>query len=104
MNRDQVLSLMRDMLKIIGMALIANGTVSAGVWEIWTTVIVEGAGFALVVGPVIWGQFAHTRTAKVADVAAMSGTEVSADGKTIHIIEPSLALAAKAAATPASGK
>lgn len=45
-----------------------------------------------------------TRTSKVADVAAMPGTTVSPDGKTIHLVEPVLVTAAKEAATPASGK
>lgn len=104
MNRDQILSLVRDILKIVGMGLIANGTVSAGGWDIWTTGIVEVAGCGLVVGPIIWGQFAHTDAAKIASVAAMPGTIVSPEGTKITIVEPKLAEAAKEAATPVSGK
>lgn len=104
MNRDQTLSLFRDILKIVGMALVANGAVSAGQWEIWTTIGVEIVGCALVVGPIIASQFAHTDAAKVASVAAMPGTIVSPEGTKITIVEPKLAEAAKEAATPAAGK
>lgn len=104
MNRDQLLSLVRDILKIVGMALVANGAVSAGQWEIWTTIGTEIAGCALVVGPIVWSQFAHTDTAKVASVAAMPGTVVSPEGTKITLVVPALAEAAKEAATPSSGK
>mgnify|MGYP001605267048 CR=1 FL=1 len=61
-------------------------------------------GAAIVtMGAAGWSVFNKRRAAKVAAVAAMPGTVVSDNGRTISILEPSLQTAAKVAATPASG-
>lgn len=57
----------------------------------------------LALGAVGWSVYDKRRAARVASVAAMPGTVVSPDGKTITIVERDLAFAAKQAATPATG-
>ena len=50
-----------------------------------------------------WSIRTNLRSQKVADVAAMPGTDASPNGKVITIVEPALQQAAKEAATPPSG-
>ena len=87
MNREQQLSLVRDVLKIVGMGLVGRGLVDAGAWEIWTTVIVEIVGCALIVGPVIWGQIAHTRASAVAVVASHAKDDLATKEAVVAMVD-----------------
>lgn len=55
-------------------------------------------------GAVVWAVIKNRQAAKVAQVAAMPGTTVSSDGRTITVVDSNLAAAAKEAATNAAGK
>ena len=57
----------------------------------------------LALGAVGWSVFDKRRSAKVASVAAMPGTVVSPDGKTITLVERALADVARDSATSAAG-
>lgn len=95
---------MDDMLKGVARAavpalvtyLVAKGVIPGGAEA-------EVGAAILTVGAAGWSVFDKRRSAKVASVAAMAGTIVSPDGKTITIVERELATAAKDAATGASG-
>lgn len=63
-NTDQVLSLVRAVLQIVGSMLMAKGLVTAPDWTTWTAAI-------LMVAPLIWGVAAHTDSAKLKSVEAM---------------------------------
>lgn len=63
-NTDQVLSLVRSVLTIVGAMLIAKGLVSTADWTTY-------AGAILAVVPPVWGLFAHTDAAKLKSVEAM---------------------------------
>lgn len=95
---------LKGTLRAIGPALVtyfvAKGwmpeALSGPVTELVTVILTTLAA----VGWSIWDK---RRSAKAAGVAAMSGTVVSPDGKTITLVDRDLAVAAKEAATPASG-
>ena len=76
--------------------LVAKGIVPGGAE-------VEVGAALLTVGAAGWSVYNKRKAAKVAAVAAMPGTVVSADGKTITIVERDLANAARDAATNAVG-
>lgn len=65
MNQDQVLSLLRTVLQIIGTSVVAHGTlgINGAMWE-------QITGALLVLAPTIWSMYAHTRAAAIASVAA----------------------------------
>ena len=69
-NTEQLMSLLRAVLQIMGTALVAHGTlgINAALWE-------QISGGVLMLAPVIWGMFAHTDAAKIASVAAMPDVE-----------------------------
>ena len=97
MNQEQVMSVVRDVLQIVGTFLTTYGVINSGQWQ-------PIAGGVLMMAPVIWGIYTHTQANAVAVVAAAPGTIVSADGKSITIVDRTLATAAKAAATGVDGK
>lgn len=95
MNLQQVLSLARTALKVIGTALTTYGTVSTGMWE-------SISGLVILIIPIVWDMFVHTESNAVAIVAALPGTDTNKQTGTITMVDPSLKQAAKAAATPAA--
>ena len=68
MNNDQLLSLLRTVLQIIGTSVVAHGTlgINGAMWE-------QITGGVLMLAPTIWSMYAHTNTATLATVAAMPG-------------------------------
>ncbi len=64
LNQDQWLLVFRSLLLIAGTVLVQHGIFSDENWQ-----IISGA--ALQVFPVVWGLFAHTQKAQLANVAAM---------------------------------
>ena len=96
-NQDQVMTLVRSALVIIGTVLVMLGKTSDGNWQ-----IISGSIMAIV--PIVWGLFDRTQASTVAKVAAMKGTEVSRSGDTIKITDPNLAYAAAVNATTVTGK
>lgn len=97
MNPDQIAGPLRAVVPALVAYMVGRGWIPEGAAaDIGTGLLALGAAG--------WSIYTNRRTAKVADVAAMPGTTVSADGKTIHVVEPELVTAAKEAATPASGK
>lgn len=70
MNNDQLLSLLRTVLQIIGTVVVAHGTlgINGAIWE-------QISGALVVLAPTVWSMYANTKAAKLASVAAMSGPE-----------------------------
>src|ERR1017187_7511893 len=66
MNQDQLLSLLRTVLKIVGALLVAHGTagINGAMWE-------QISGGVIMIAPVVWDMFVHTDAGKLAAVAAM---------------------------------
>jgi hypothetical protein len=93
---DQLAGSLRALVPALVAYLVGRGFIPAGV-------AAEAGALILAAGAVGWSIFDKRRAAKVASVAAMPGTVVSADGKTITIVDRDLAVAAKDAATPVSG-
>lgn len=73
MNNDQLLSLLRTVLQIIGTIIVSHGTlgINGALWE-------QISGVVIIIGPTIWSMYAHTDSAKLASVAAMSGPDKQA--------------------------
>lgn len=73
MNNDQLLSLLRTVLQIIGTIIVSHGTlgINGALWE-------QISGVVIVIGPTIWSMYAHTDAAKLASVAAMPGPQKEA--------------------------
>ena len=69
-NTEQLMSLLRAVLQIMGTALVAHGTlgINAALWE-------QISGGILMLAPIVWSMFAHTDSAKIAAVAAMPDVE-----------------------------
>src|SRR5262245_37320009 len=65
MNLDQVLSIVRAILQILGTTLVSRGLILSE--ADWTTI----SGGVLMVVPVAWSIWANRKTAKIARVAAM---------------------------------
>jgi len=64
MNQDQVMSIARAVLQIVGTFLISNGIFTEANWG-------TAAGAILVLVGIGWGMYAQTKANKVAAVAAM---------------------------------
>lgn len=94
MNREQTFSLLRTVLKLTGMALAMYGIMTEVQWE-------PASGALLTLGGIAWDMWGHRQAAAVATVAKLDSTHVSSDGTKITILDPSLASAAREAATPA---
>lgn len=67
-NLDQILSLLRAVLAILGTVLTTNGTISSSLWQQITGVILMAA-------PIVWSMFVHSDTGKLNAVAAMPEVE-----------------------------
>ena len=70
MNQDQMLSLLRTVMQIVGTIIVSHGTrgITGALWE-------QISGVVIIIGPTIWSMYAHTDSAKLASVAAMSGPD-----------------------------
>lgn len=66
----QFISLLSTLLKIVGTAVIAHGTlgINGAMWE-------QITGGVLMIAPIIWDMFRHTDGAAIASVAAMPDVE-----------------------------
>ena len=93
---DQIKGTLRALVPAVVAYLVGRGYIPANL-------ATEAGALILAAGAVGWSVFDKRRSAKVAAVAAMPGTIVSQDGKTITIVEAPLAVAAKEAATTVSG-
>lgn len=93
---DQIKGALRAFVPALVAYLVGRGYIPAGVAS-------EAGALILAAGAVGWSIFDKRRAAKIASVAAMSGTVVSPDGKTITIVDRDLAVVAKGAATSAAG-
>ena len=67
MNNAQLMSLLRTLLQISGTAIVAHGTlgINGAMWE-------QISGAVIMIAPVVWSMFAHTDSAKVAEVVALA--------------------------------
>lgn len=63
-NNEQLLSLLRAILQIVGTSLMAKGVVTTADWTTYS-------GAIMMIVPIAWGYFAHTNSAKLAAVEAM---------------------------------
>lgn len=64
MNSDQLLSLLRTLLQILGTYLTTKGFVNETLWA-------QISGIVLVIAPTIWSIYAHTDAANIKKVTAM---------------------------------
>ncbi len=96
MQTDQITGIVRAVVPALVAYLVGKGWIPAGSAADIGALILA----ALAAG---WSVASNTKSAKTASVAAMPGTVVSPDGKTITLIDRDLVVAAKDAATPASG-
>ena len=80
-NGDQVLSLIRSVMLIVGTWLGTKGVSSTDVASLQSNVLTIG-GALLALMPVVWGLFAHTHTAMIESVnAADNGVKVVAENE-----------------------
>ncbi len=93
---DQIAGSLRAFVPALVAYLVGKGYIPAGAAADVGALILAG-------GAAGWSIYSNMRSSKVAAVAAMPGTVVSPDGKTITIVEAPLAVAAKEAATSARG-
>ncbi len=99
MNLEQIKSIIRDILQILGTMLVSF-KLFAITDETWSVI----AGAIMMLVPVVWGILNHTQANAVAVVAELKSSEVSMDGRVITLHTPALARAAKEAATPLDAK
>ena len=64
MNQQQVMSVVRDLLQIVGTFLTTYGIFSQEQWQ-------PIAGGLLMIAPVVWGMLAHTQANAIAVAAAI---------------------------------
>jgi hypothetical protein len=66
MNQDQLLSLLRTILQVIGTAVVTHGTlgINGAMWE-------QISGAVIIIAPTIWSMYEHTDAANIAKVTAM---------------------------------
>lgn len=81
MGQDQWLGFLRDMLKLIGSALVTNGVVSGADWTTYS-------GLAIMIAPLAWSAYERTKTRmieKVDKLPEVAGvvTRPTAEGKAI---------------------
>lgn len=67
-NNDQLMSLLRTVLQMIGTAVVAHGFlgINGAIWE-------QISGAILMLAPTIWSMYARSDTSNLARVAAMPG-------------------------------
>ncbi len=59
-----MLTLLRDFLKVLGSALVANGVINTTDWTTWS-------GLAIMIAPIGWGLYEKTKARMIAKVDAM---------------------------------
>jgi len=93
MNQDQMLSLLRTILQIVGTIIVSHGTlgINGALWE-------QITGVVIVVAPTIWSMYAHTHEAMIASVTA------NPDVKQVVVRAYAVDGAARAAADPTQPK
>ena len=66
MNQEQLLSLLRTVLKVVGASVVAHGTmgINGAAWE-------QISGAIMMLAPIAWDMYVHTDAAKIAAVTAM---------------------------------
>ena len=68
LNQEQMLSLLRTALQILGTYIIANSTLGPDSTHIWELI----SGLVMVIAPTVWSMFAHTDGAMIKNVTAMN--------------------------------
>src|ERR1017187_979979 len=93
MNQDQLLSLLRTVLQIIGTSIVAHGTmgINGAMWE-------QISGAVIILAPTIWSMYAHTHESMIASVTA------NPDVKQVVVSKYAVDGAARAAADPTQPK
>ena len=66
MDKEQVLGLLRDFLKVLGTSLTAHGIVTSSDWSTWSGIIITLA-------PIGWSVYERTHARMVAKVDALPG-------------------------------
>ena len=67
MNSDQLLSLLRTLLQMIGTYIVAHGVLGTNSSQLWETI----SGIILMIAPTVWSMYSHTDAANIKKVAAM---------------------------------
>ena len=95
-NQEQVMSLLRTALQMIGTYLVARGVLGADGSNLWQLV----SGLVMMIAPTVWSMFAHSEKAQIENVAEIKGVEriVKADNA------PPDSAVAKLAADPSQPK
>lgn len=66
-NQEQLMSLLRTALQMIGTYVVARGVLGADGANLWQLI----SGLILMVAPTVWSMFAHTDSAMIKNVTAM---------------------------------
>jgi hypothetical protein len=96
MNSEQIASLIRAIMAIVGTTLINQGVINQHDWDVLANASVTIVGAGLVVAPIIWAMVRHTKKGQVEAVAEMKETNVKSGGSVIEVKDPELARAALA--------
>lgn len=82
MNQDQAMSILRDILQIVGTSLVAYSATTGITEQMWATI----SGGVLMIAPVVWGIWTHNKTntiaaaAKIPEVAKVVAVPEIANG------------------------
>ena len=94
MSQDQFLSLLRQILPVIGTLLVTMGVTTPDKFGTWTALIMQVAGPVFVLAGIIWSQLAHTKAATITAAANVPGV------RNIDLDKDHPGVAALAAKTP----
>jgi hypothetical protein len=90
MNQEQLMSLVRDAMKVIGSVATLFGATTAQVDQ-WTSIVLMVAGPILAFAGIIWSQYSNTDSSMVAQAAKLASV------KAITVTDQKLATAAREA-------
>lgn len=68
LNQEQMLSLLRTSLQILGTYIVAHSTLGSDSAHLWELV----SGLIMVIAPTVWSMFAHSDGAMIKNVTAMN--------------------------------
>ncbi len=97
---NQITGTLRALVPMLVTYFVARGYLPTELQGVAGELLLAAVGFSAAA----WSWWSNRPAAQVAAVAALPGTTVSPTGKTILVLDPQLAEAAKSAATDASGK
>lgn len=85
MNQEQFLSMVRQILTVVGMLAIGLGWLSPEKVAGWTATVLAITGPVFVLGSTIWSLVTHTQANAIKTVANL--TEVASSGNVVPIVK-----------------